>query len=130
MRCNFCGREVEDGTLECPYCHYIFDVEPKVLDPGERDDFAGLTVDGSGAEYTGSNDSTGKEDTTYQETETSQKAPGGTRIFVQKLGTGKSFLTTVLTICIVLAVLFFVMPMIVIIVGIGMILFYLAKLFA
>lgn len=48
MKCDFCGREVERGTLECPYCHYRFQIEPQVLTPDERDTFEGVTIEEDG----------------------------------------------------------------------------------
>ena len=52
MKCNFCGREVPRGTQECPYCHYRFEIEATVLNPQERDEFEGVTIDESGYEET------------------------------------------------------------------------------
>ncbi len=45
MKCDFCGREVPAGTVECPYCHYQFKIDAKVLSPDERDTFDGITID-------------------------------------------------------------------------------------
>ena len=50
MKCNFCGREVPKGTEECPYCHYRFEQEATILNPRERDEFEGVTIDESGYE--------------------------------------------------------------------------------
>ena len=44
MRCEFCGREVENTVVECPYCHYQFKREAQVLNPNERDSFEGVTI--------------------------------------------------------------------------------------
>ena len=50
MKCNFCGREVPKGSEECPYCHYRFEQEATILNPRERDEFEGVTIDESGYE--------------------------------------------------------------------------------
>ena len=49
MKCGFCGREVEKGVLECPYCHYRFEVDAQVLTPDERDTFEGVTIEQDGS---------------------------------------------------------------------------------
>lgn len=51
MKCEFCGREVAPGTLECPYCHYQFKVDAKVLSPDERDTFDGVTIEEDGRAF-------------------------------------------------------------------------------
>lgn len=48
MECGFCKRQVPPGTTECPYCHYRFEIDAKVLTPEERDTFAGDTIDDDG----------------------------------------------------------------------------------
>ena len=40
MKCSFCGKELERGTQECPYCHCSIEAEVQVLRPEERDTFA------------------------------------------------------------------------------------------
>ena len=45
MKCDFCGHEVDKGTVECPYCHYRFKIDAQVLSPEERDTFEGVTID-------------------------------------------------------------------------------------
>ena len=47
MKCGFCGREVDKGITECPYCHYRFTLDTQVLSPEERDTFEGVTIDES-----------------------------------------------------------------------------------
>ena len=49
MKCGFCGREVDKGALECPYCHYRFEVDAQVLTPNERDTFEGVTIEEDGS---------------------------------------------------------------------------------
>lgn len=56
MKCNFCGREVPKGTEECPYCHYRFEQEATILNPRERDEFEGVTIDESGYEENAAGD--------------------------------------------------------------------------
>lgn len=49
MKCGFCGRDVERGVVECPYCHYRFRIDPQVLTPDERDTFEGVTIEEDGS---------------------------------------------------------------------------------
>ena len=30
MKCSFCGKELERGTQECPYCHCSIEAEVQV----------------------------------------------------------------------------------------------------
>jgi hypothetical protein len=48
MLCKFCHREFEDGLSECPYCHYVVDVEAQTLTKDERDTFSGVTIEQDG----------------------------------------------------------------------------------
>lgn len=48
MLCNFCGREVNNGASECPYCHYVFLREVTILTDEERDTFEGTTIEDDG----------------------------------------------------------------------------------
>ena len=45
MKCSFCGKELERGTQECPYCHCSIEAEVQVLRPEERDTFDGVTIE-------------------------------------------------------------------------------------
>ena len=49
MKCNFCGREVDNAVMECPYCHYQFKREAQVLNPNDRDSFEGVTIEEDGS---------------------------------------------------------------------------------
>ena len=48
MKCSFCGKELERGTQECPYCHCSIEAEVQVLRPEERDTFDGVTIEQDG----------------------------------------------------------------------------------
>lgn len=53
MICKFCHREFEDGLSECPYCHYVVDVEAQTLTRDERDTFDGVTIEEDGTVHDG-----------------------------------------------------------------------------
>ena len=44
MKCSFCGKELERGTQECPYCHCSIEAEVQVLRPEERDTLMALLL--------------------------------------------------------------------------------------
>ena len=87
MKCNFCGREVPRGTQECPYCHYRFEIEATVLNPQERDEFEGVTIDESGYEETAAKDERRPEQRARYERreEYSNKNGSGPKIYVKNL---------------------------------------------
>lgn len=53
MKCSFCGKELERGTQECPYCHCRIEAEVQVLRPEERDTFDGVTIEQDGNSESG-----------------------------------------------------------------------------
>ncbi len=106
MKCVFCGREVPEGTQECPYCHYQFTLVPQVLSPNERDSFEGVTIEEDGW------DDGAQEDPSEPEVEEAEPVEEeGPRIQVHTYGCGSSLLVTLLVVAAVLAFFFFVMPM-------------------
>ena len=62
MKCDFCGREVNSGTTECPYCHYQFKIDAKVLSPNERDTFDGVTIEEDGSSSSSASPRNAKEE--------------------------------------------------------------------
>jgi hypothetical protein len=48
MRCEQCGTEYSDACRACPKCGHSFEVA--ILTPEEREDFQGVTIEGSGRE--------------------------------------------------------------------------------
>ena len=100
MKCNFCGREVPKGTEECPYCHYRFEQEATILNPHERDEFEGVTIDESGYEENAAGNN-GTRSPEYRQTyeyrseEYSGARSGrGPKIYVKNLGCGGGYLRT------------------------------------
>jgi hypothetical protein len=81
MICKFCGREFQDGLNECPYCHWVVEVDAKTLTEDERDTFSGVTIEQDGSLHEGprpeAQDSTFDEDS-EQETsgEETSEHPG------------------------------------------------------
>lgn len=111
MRCNFCGREVENGIQECPYCHYRFNIEAKVLDPRERDTFDGITIEGDPNDETKVKVET-VEDTrerTRQEQRThfGQRPGAGPKIYVKNVGCGGGIVGMIVTLIVIGAIIFF-----------------------
>ena len=109
MKCGFCGREVDKGTTECPYCHYRFTLDTQVLSPEERDTFEGVTIDEStGADEGSQSVSSYGEREQYEEKMREQAANRG--IKVHTFGCGSSILMTLLILCGILALFFFLLP--------------------
>ena len=117
MKCNFCGREVPCGTQECPYCHYRFEIEATVLNPQERDEFEGVTIDESGYEETAAKDERRPEQRERYERreEYSNKNGGGPKIYVKNLNG-----------CLIALFIFF-MPLFLVIAGIGIVYYFISS---
>ena len=95
MKCKFCGREVPKGTEECPYCHYRFEQEATILNPRERDEFEGVTINESGYEENAAGNN-GTRSPEYRQTYeyhseeySSARSGRGPKIYVKNLGSGK-----------------------------------------
>lgn len=130
MKCNFCGREVPKGTQECPYCHYRFEQEATILNPRERDEFEGVTIDENSGEETSSanNERTPEYTQTYEyRREEYRTKPGGPKIYIKNFGCGSGILSILLIICILVALFIFFMPLFVIIAGIGLIYYFISS---
>lgn len=133
MKCNFCSREVPKGTEECPYCHYRFEQEATILNPRERDEFEGVTIDESGYEENAAGNN-GTRSPEYRQTyeyrseEYSGARSGrGPKIYVKNLGCGGGLLTALLVICVLIGLFIFFMPLFVIIAGIGLIYYFISS---
>ena len=131
MKCNFCGREVPKGTEECPYCHYRFEQEATILNPRERDEFEGVTIDESGYEEAEGAKTQRtpeyREGYEYRQEEYRRTQPRGPRIYVKNVGCGGSLLMTLLIICVLIGLFLFFMPLFVIIAGIGLIYYFISS---
>lgn len=129
MKCGFCGREVDKGTTECPYCHYRFTLDTQVLSPEERDTFDGVTIDEStGADASSSQSvSSYGEREQYEEKMREQAANRG--IKVHTFGCGSSILMTLLILCGILALFFFLLPTFIVFAAIGAVVVFVLRLF-
>ncbi len=128
MKCGFCGREVDKGTTECPYCHYRFTLDTQVLSPEERDTFEGVTIDEStGADEGSQSVSSYGEREQYEEKMREQAANRG--IKVHTFGCGSSILMTLLILCGILALFFFLLPTFIVFAAIGAVVVFVLRLF-
>ncbi len=131
MKCNFCGREVPRGTQECPYCHYRFEIEATVLNPQERDEFEGVTIDESGYEETAAKDERRPEQRERYERreEYSNKNGVGPKIYVKNLnGCGGGLLGILVFIAILIALFIFFMPLFIVVAAIGVVYYLISSI--
>lgn len=126
MKCDFCGRELDDKVSECPYCHYQIKKDPKVLSANERDDFDGITIeeDGSTSESGGYKKTEGRSREDYHR-EYRSDPHFNVKTFNMKSG----FLMTLLIIGGILALIFFLLPAFLMFAAIGAVVVFLLKLF-
>lgn len=103
MKCDFCGKEVAKGTVECPYCHYRFQLEAEVLPPEERDKFRGVTIDEDGTTSDG-----GYEESAAGKEETDAFSSNGLK--VKTFGCSSSLFLVVFILLGILALFFFMLP--------------------
>ncbi len=130
MKCNFCGREVPRGTQECPYCHYRFEIEATVLNPQERDEFEGVTIDESGYEETAARDERRPEQRErYERREEYSNKNGGPKIYVKNLnGCGGGLLGVLLIIAVLIALFIFFMPLFIVVAAIGVVYYLISSI--
>ena len=130
MKCNFCGREVPRGTQECPYCHYRFEIEATVLNPQERDEFEGVTIDESGYEETAAKDERRPEQRErYERREEYSNKSGGPKIYVKNLnGCGGGLLGVLLIIAVLIALFIFFMPLFIVVAAIGVVYYLISSI--
>ena len=140
MKCGFCGREVEKGALECPYCHYRFEVDAQVLTPDERDTFEGVTIEQDGSTVDNKNVSQGGYggQGNYSGGQGYQGRYGngqsgygqqGPQIKVHSFGCGSGILMTLLILGGLLALVFFLLPTFIVFADIGAVVVFILRLF-
>lgn len=128
MKCDFCGHEVDKGTIECPYCHYRFKIDAQVLSPEERDTFDGVTIDESAGTAEEGREPRGEiyeERASYSERD--QQVPP--QMKVHTFGCGSGLLMTFLILCGILAVFFFLLPTFLVFAAIGAVVVFVMRLF-
>ena len=134
MICGFCGREVDKGVLECPYCHYRFEVDAQVLTPNERDTFDGVTIEEDGSTVDNKNVAQGA-DSGYSQGSYSQgngygkSGQQGPQIKVHSFGCGSGLLMTLLIVGGILALFFFLLPTFIVFAAIGAVVVFILRLF-
>ena len=135
MKCEFCGREVENTVLECPYCHYQFKRQAQVLNPNDRDSFEGVTIEEDGSTDDGGSKTkyqyqTKEEYTRYDQTNQRQQHTTIKPQFkVHTMGCGSGILLTLLILGGVLALFFFLLPTFMIFAAIGAVVVFFLRLF-
>ena len=130
MKCDFCGREVNPGTAECPYCHYQFKVDAKVLSPKERDTFDGVTIEEDGSSSSSAspkNEREQKQESYENEAYRGQRFNNG--IKVHQFGCGSGILMTLLILGGILALFFFLLPTFLIFAAVGAVVVFILRLF-
>lgn len=128
MKCDFCGREVEERLTECPYCHYQLKKETQVLSPDERDTFEGITIEEDGS--TSSYDKTTRADDSYRRGYDNSRQAGPQPHFkVKTVNISSGILMTLLIIGGILALFFFLLPAFLIFAAVGAVIVFLLKLF-
>ena len=128
MKCDFCGHEVDKGTIECPYCHYRFKIDAKVLSPEERDTFEGVTIDeGAGT----AEDRREPRREVYEQRNSYDERQGQVppQMKVHTFGCGSGLLMTFLILCGILAVFFFLLPTFLVFAAIGAVVVFVMRLF-
>lgn len=123
MKCSFCGRELNDGIKECPYCHCRIEKEVQVLRPEERDTFEGITIEQDA-------DTDGR--TRVEDPREERGAYGKnarTQVRVHSFGCSSGILMTLLILGGILAIFFFVLPAFLIFAAIGVVVIFIMRLF-
>ncbi len=129
MKCDFCGREVSPGTLECPYCHYQFKIDATMLTPDERDAFEGVTIEEDGNTSENRNpgrESSGGEGSGRGYYERKNVPPN---IKVYPIGCGSGIGMTLLILGGILALFFFLLPTFIVFAAIGAVIVFVLRLF-
>lgn len=137
MECNFCKHQVPPGTIECPYCHYRFTINAKVLTPEERDTFTGKTIEEDGS--TTESDDTSNVSSTYENQGNNNSNERQTRFRsnswsepqfkVHTYGCGSSLIVTMFILAAILAIFFFLLPTFLVFAAIGAIVVFILRLF-
>ena len=137
MKCNFCGHEVERGTVECPYCHYQFTVEAEELPSDERDSFEGITIEEDGSTNEAPEYEQTEERSEYdpnhkfgqQPTEEEQYQQQQQPFQVKTYGCGGLSLMIVMILVAISVLAFFMMPVVLVFGAIGAIIVFLFRTF-
>lgn len=124
MKCSFCGKELERGTQECPYCHCRIEAEVQVLRPEERDTFDGVTI-----EQDGNSESGTRVEDAKAERRTYGQSTAGPQIRVHSFGCGSGILMTLLILGGILAIFFFLLPTFLIFAAIGAVVVFIMRFF-
>lgn len=127
MKCDFCGREVEKGVTECPYCHYQFKIEAKVLSSDERDTFEGVTIEEDGS--TTDSSAAAREQREQQQSGSQWQQNVPPRLKVHSYGCGSGMLMTLLILGGILALVFFLLPAFLVFAAIGAAVVFILRLF-
>ena len=137
MKCNFCGREVEDQVSECPYCHYQFKKDAQVLSANERDTFEGVTIEEDGS--TKYHEEKRQEQPREERPQFGrQRREGGheqqrqqvpPQFKVHTMGCSSGLLLTVIILAAIVGLFFFLLPTLVIFAAIGAVVVFLLRLF-
>lgn len=126
MKCDFCGRELDDKVSECPYCHYQIKKDPQILSANERDDFDGITIEEDGTTSESRNSRKNQEDAKETYNREYRSVPNfKVRTFNMRSG----FLMTLLIIGGILALVFFLLPAFLMFAAIGAVVVFLLRLF-
>jgi hypothetical protein len=96
MLCKFCHREFEDGLSECPYCHYVVDVEAQTLTKDERDTFSGVTIEQDGTVRETSRPQEADQDDAENYADNEQETPHSQGIHVFHMGSSILWLGLIL----------------------------------
>lgn len=134
MKCDFCGRDVNQGATECPYCHYQFKIDAKVLSPNERDTFEGVTIEEDGSSSSSSSPRNEKieQERGYRQEGRSygqrQQTEFG-RVKVHQFGCGSGILMTLLILGGILTLFFFLLPTFLVFAAIGAVVVFVLRLF-
>ena len=133
MKCEFCGREVENTVVECPYCHYQFKREAQVLNPNECDSFEGITIEEDGSTNDGDSKTKyqyqTKEEYTRHDQAKQQRTTVNPQFKVHTMGCSSGILMTLLILGGILALFFFLLPTFIIFAAIGAVLVFILRLF-
>ena len=133
MKCEFCGREVENTVVECPYCHYQFKREAQVLNPNERDSFEGITIEEDGSANDGGSKAKyqyqTKEEYTRHDQAKQQRTTVNPQFKVYTMGCSSGILMTLLILGGILALFFFLLPTFSIFAAIGAVVVFILRLF-
>ncbi len=119
MKCDFCGREVEERITECPYCHYQLKKDTQVLSPDERDTFEGITIEEDGS--TSSSERTDRDD--------GRQGSPQPQFKVKTVSISSGILMTLLIIGGILALFFFLLPAFLVFAAVGAVVVFLLRLF-